>query len=166
MGCRCAEALQRTWDRNLASILLQTTGAGVANRQLRHSGTDLRARAGGRSPGIRTFAVRPYEALVLAVLWVGVLGFFSYITLKTIRIMVWPTLVRGILQRVDKASASADRMFWIEVSGSRHRIRNDRDLSSRLDTVDVLGKPVDIRIGVGDRVLSVDVVQEQGHRGA
>jgi len=114
----------------------------------------------------RTFAVRPYEALVLAVLWVGVVGFFSYITLKTIRIMVWPTLVRGILQRVDKASASADRMFWIEVSGSRHRIRNDRDLSSRLDTVDVLGKPVDIRIGVGDRVLSVDVVQEQGHRGA
>ena len=110
----------------------------------------------------KTYAVRPYEALVLAVLWVSVFSFFSYTTLKTVRLVVCPKLVRGILQRVGKAPASGDRMFWIEVSGTGHRVRNDRDLSSRLDNVDVLGTLVDIRIGVGDRVVSVDVVEEQG----
>jgi hypothetical protein len=110
----------------------------------------------------KAYSARPYTAVSLAVLWTGVIGFFSYITLKTTRILVSPKLASGVLQSVSETSANADPGFWIELSGSRHTVKYDRDLSSRLDSVDMLGARVDLRIGVGDRVLSVDVVQDRG----
>jgi hypothetical protein len=113
----------------------------------------------------KAYSVGPYEAVVLAILWVSIVGFFAYTTLKTARLLVRPKLVKGTLQGVSTTLAGADSMLWIEVSGSRHRLRYDRHLSSRLDSVDMLGALVDIRIGVGDRVVSVDIVQERGAGG-
>ena len=108
----------------------------------------------------KVYSTRPYEAVVVVVVWVSLVGFFAYMTLKTARLLVRPKLVRGTLQGVSKTSAGANSILWIEVSGSRHRVRYDRDLSCRLESVDMLGALVDLRIGVGDRVVSVDLVQK------
>jgi len=110
----------------------------------------------------KMYSVRHYDAVGLAVVWMIVIGFFAYVTLKTARALVRPKLVRGILQSVSKSSASEDRMFSIDVSGSRHRLRHDRDLCSRLESADVLGALVDIRVGVGNRVVALDVVEQSG----
>ncbi len=105
----------------------------------------------------KIYSARPYEAVLLAVLWMGIVGFFAYSTLKTLRILVRPRLVKGIFQCVGETSTENPR-FWIEVSGSRHNVRYDSGLSSRLNNIDMSGAPVDIKIGIGDRVVSVDIV--------
>ena len=107
----------------------------------------------------RVYAKHPAEALALAILWVTVAGVAAYFALSAARDLVKPRLVKGVFGRIEK---SAERMCWVEVSGVRRSVRYNKDLFDRLASQQMAGALVEIKIGVGGRVVSVDTLKERG----
>lgn len=110
------------------------------------------------------YASRPYEALALAFVLAGTsIGFF-YLAGRALVRLVSPGSLRGILENVDASEARTKRVGWVQVSGIKHSLRYDSGVFDLLENRRMDKTRVEIRIGVGDRVVFVDVAEEDSSR--
>jgi hypothetical protein len=84
---------------------------------------------------------------------------FSYVAIKALLRLLSPRSLRGILEQVDATEAATKRTGWIRVSGIKRSLRYEKGVFDLLDRQRTANATVDIRVGVGDRVVVVDVVK-------
>jgi hypothetical protein len=107
----------------------------------------------------RIYATRPFRMLTLALVWAATVFVFSYLAIKALLRLLSPRSLRGILEQVDATEAATKRTGWIMVSGMKHSLRYEKGVFDLLDKQRTANATVDIRVGVGDRVVLVDVVK-------
>jgi hypothetical protein len=110
----------------------------------------------------RFYAGRHYGALSLAFCWAVTAVGFSYLAIRALRDLVSPESLLGILEQVELTEGRAKRVGWVKVSGVRRAVRYEKSVFDLLERQKITGAVVDIRIGVGDRVVFVDLVKEHG----
>jgi hypothetical protein len=115
--------------------------------------------AEGAAKWQRIYATRPYHALTLAFVWAATAIGFSYVAIKALLRLLSPRSLRGILEQVDATEAATKRTGWIRVSGIKRSLRYEKGVFDLLDRQRTANATVDIRVGVGDRVVVVDVVK-------
>src|SRR6266545_4790090 len=101
----------------------------------------------------RLYAGRPYEALTLALVWAVVAVVFSYFAIRALIALLSPRSIRGTLEQIDATEAAIERTGWITVSGVRRRLRYEKSVFDLLEDQRSANARVDIRVGVGDRVV-------------
>jgi hypothetical protein len=104
------------------------------------------------------YAGRHYGALALALCWAATAVGFSYLAIRALRDLISPQSLRGILEQVEWTEARAKRVGWVKVSGVRRAVRYEKSVFDLLERQKITGAVVDVRIGVGGRVASVDLI--------
>jgi hypothetical protein len=107
------------------------------------------------------YASRPYEGLSLGFIWLVTVVVFSYFAIRALRALLRPVSLRGILEEVDATNSAAKRIGALQVSGVRHCVRYDKGLFNLLESQKTINCIVEIKVGVGDRVIYVDEVKEE-----
>jgi len=108
----------------------------------------------------RYYAARRLDALVLALLWVATMGVFAYFAIRALLLLVNPLSFRGTVNEVDATEAKTKGIGWIELSGVRRKIRYEERAFLVLENQRKTKAAVHIGVGVGNRIVFLDVVRE------
>ena len=107
----------------------------------------------------KAYATRPNQMLSLALAWaVTVIG-FSCFAIRAIARLLKPQSLKGILEQVDASDVTTKRTGWVKISGIGRSLRYEESVFNLLENQRVSGATVDIGVGVGGRVVFVDIVK-------
>jgi hypothetical protein len=106
----------------------------------------------------RFYSHEPFGAVVLALVWTVVPCKFGYLSFKGIRDLIWPRRLCGVLEPTEDFTGKSDT-FWIQLSGIRSRARYDQRLYQCLRQPGLAGATVELKVGVGNRIVSIDLIK-------
>ena len=96
------------------------------------------------------------EAVALLFVWAGVVGGFGLLAWPALRALIAPQYFSGIFEEVEEMKPGPRRTLWVQLSGVRRKTRYDARLYQLLKEPKLKGMHVVMRLGVGDRTVSVE----------